>query len=402
LINVLRRISATAETAQVLRTIVRSVPVASFVAILCACTASVGPTRQAVEQAAAPATANDIRIIKLNDQLARQVNPTELEGDFAAKLGDATPIGTRVGVGDTLQVTIWEAAPAALFGSANLDTGIGSNVQASRPTTLPGLQVGPSGTITIPFAGQVPAAGHTLHEIEQGIVLRLRGRAHLPQALVEIANNATANVTVLGDVKSPQRVPLTPRGERLLDAIAMAGGTNQALDRMTIEITRGNIVQRMAARDVIRDPRQNIILRSDDVVTVLFQPNSFTVMGATGKNDEIRFEGLGLTLSQALGRVGGLQDERADSRGVFLFRWERPQLLGEFAAGSRPNAEGLVPVIYQADMKLPQTYFAAQHFRMRDGDVLYVSTSKIAGLQRFMNLVSSSIIPLATVRTIVP
>jgi polysaccharide export outer membrane protein len=377
-------------------------PSAILPVLLAGCAASVGPSRHAIEQVSAPTGTSGLHVVELTDQLARQVNVTELDGDFATRLGDATPIGTRVGVGDTLEITIWEAAPAALFGTANLDTGIGSNVQASRPTSLPGLVVGPSGTITVPFAGQVPAAGRTLRQIEQEIVQRLQGRAHLPQALVRIANNATANVTVLGDVKSPQRVPLTPRGERLLDAIAMAGGTNQPLDRITVEITRGEIVQRMAARDLVREPRQNIILRSDDVVTVLYQPYSFTVMGATGKNEEVRFEGVGLTLSQALGRVGGLQDERADPRGVFLFRWERPDLLGRLATAVQPNAEGLVPVIYQADMKQPSTYFAAQHFRMRDGDVLYVSTSRIAGLQRFMNLVSSSILPVATARTIIP
>jgi len=264
------------------------------------------------------------------------------------------------------------------------------------------MVVGPSGAITIPFAGQVPAAGRTLREIEQEIVRRLQGRAHLPQAMVRIAHNATADVTVLGDVKSPQRVPLTPKGERLLDAIAEAGGTSQPLDRMTIEINRGGIVQRMAARDVVRDPRQNVILRSDDVVTVLYQPYSFTVMGATGKNDEVHFEGIGLTLAQALGRIGGLQDTRADPRGVFLFRWEKPQLLGPMAQGLQPNADGLVPIVYQANMQQPQTYFAAQHFRMRDGDVIFVSNSRVAELQRFINLLSSSIIPVATVRTVLP
>jgi polysaccharide export outer membrane protein len=63
---------------------------------------------------------------------------------------------------------------------------------------------------------------------------------------------------------------------------------------------------------------------------------------------------------------------------------------------------GLVPVIYQADMKQPATYFAAQHFLMRDGDVLYVANSRIATLQRFLNLLSSSILPVATVRTVIP
>lgn len=370
--------------------------------LLSGCITSVGPSREAIEHNSGAALPAGVHLLQLTDPLAREVNINDLQGNFAADLGNATPIGTRVGVGDTLEVTIWEAAPAALFGTANLDTGIGTTAQTSRPNVLPGIVVGPSGTIGVPFAGQVPAAGRTLQQIEQEIVSRLQRRAHLPQAMVRIAHNATANVTVLGDVKAPQRVPLTPRGERLLDVIAEAGGTSQPLDRMTIEITRGNRVERMAARDLVRDPAQNIVMHSDDVVTALYQPYSFTVMGATGKNDEVRFEGVGLTLAQALGRIGGLQDERADPRGVFLFRWERPSLLGESAKGLQPNAEGLVPVIYQANMKQPATYFAAQHFRMRDGDVIYVSNSKVASLQRFLSLLSSSILPVATVRTVLP
>ena len=376
------------------------VPLASL--LLAGCATSVGPTREAIERVPAQAKLSGVHVVEISEQLARQVNINELQGNFAADLGNATPIGTRVGVGDTLEVSIWEAAPAALFGTTNLDTGIGSSVQPSRPNALPGILVGPSGAITIPFAGQVPAAGRTLRQIEEEIGARLRGRAHLPQVMVRIAHNATANVTVLGDVKSPQRVPLTPRGERLLDVIADAGGTSQPLDRMTIELTRGDIVERMAARDLVRQPSQNIVLRSDDVVTALYQPYSFTVVGATGRNEEVRFEGVGLTLAQALGRVGGLQDDRADPRGVFLFRWEKPALLGPVASGLQPNAQGLVPVIYQADMKQPATFFAAQQFRMRDGDIIYVSNSKVYALQRFMNLLSSSILPVATVRTIVP
>jgi polysaccharide export outer membrane protein len=370
-------------------------------AALAGCTA-VGPSTKEVERAPTEAAATGLRVIPVTDEVASQVNVADMRGDFANRIGDATPVGTRVGIGDTLEVTIWEAAPAALFGTTNFDTAIGSAVATSRPNTLPGMLVGPSGAVTIPFAGQVPAAGQTLREIEQEIVRRLQGRAHLPQAMVRIAHNATADVTVLGDVKSPQRVALTPKGERLLDVIAEAGGTNQPFDRMTIEINRSGVVQRMAARDIIRDPHQNVVLRSDDVVTALYQPYSFTVMGAAGKNDEVHFEGVGLTLAQALGRIGGLQDMRADPRGVFLFRWEKPQLLGSLAQGVQPNADGLVPVIYQANLKQPQTYFAAQHFRMRDGDVIFVSNSRVAELQRFINLLGSSILPVATARTVVP
>ena len=379
----------------------RLIGLAILASLTTACATSVGPSRKAVENAPASADLNGIRLIEITDPVARQAAGAGPDGNFAANLGDATPVGTRVGVGDALDITIWEAAPAALFGTANLDSRIGSTVQGSRPNQLPETVVGPSGTITIPFAGQVPAAGRTLRDIERDIVARLSGRAHLPQAIVRIARNVTTNVTVLGDVKEAQRVALTPRGERLLDAIAQAGGTNQAIDRMTIQIARGNVVQRMAARDVVQDQRQNIVLQSDDVVTLYYQPYSFTVLGAAGKNEEVRFEGVGLTLSQALGRIGGLQDDRADAKGVFLFRWENPQAVGPVATSVPVGPDGRVPVIYQADMKRPEMFFAAQRFQMRDGDVIFVANSRMAELQRFVNIIASSILPVATVRNTV-
>src|SRR6185369_350200 len=88
--------------------------------MLAACSvmsASVGPSRHAVERAQASSDMQGMQLIDLSDPVARQVNVQELEGNFAERLGDAIPIGTRVGVGDVLEVTIWEAAPAALFGT---------------------------------------------------------------------------------------------------------------------------------------------------------------------------------------------------------------------------------------------------------------------------------------------
>ena len=73
-------------------------------------------------------------------------------------------------------------------------------------------------------------------------------------------------------------------------------------------------------------------------------------------------------------------------------------MIGELAAGLQPNAEGRVPVIYRADMKLPDTYFAAQKVGIRDGDVMYVANSQLSDLQRFVNILASSVLPVATVR----
>ena len=379
----------------------RPIVVATAAALSLAGCQTVGPSRGAVEDSAAEAAIPGLRIVDLNQQAALASDSTALQADtFAEALGAAEPVGTKVGIGDTLEVTIWEASPPALFGTPNLDPGVGVSIEGSRPNTFPGFMVGPSGTISIPFAGEVPVAGRTVTEIQRDIVRRLQGRAHLPQVIVRIAQNVTSTVSVLGDVKQPMQVPLTPHGERVLDAIAQAGGTNQALDRMTVQITRGDIVRSMAAKDIIADPSNNVVLKSGDVVTVSYQPYSFTVLGAAGKNEEVPFEGVGITLSQALGRVGGLNPDQADPKGVFIVRWEKPSPGTGLAAAGRSNDSGAIPVIYRVDMQQPQTYLAAQKFAMRDGDVLYVSNSSVAELRRFIGVIASSMVPFATVRNI--
>jgi polysaccharide export outer membrane protein len=350
---------------------------------------AVGPSRGAV---LATATIPGMQVIPVNSQTAQLLSVVEAQERLSDSLGDAQPVGTVVGVGDVVEVTIWEAPPAVLFSGSAISTRIGSDIQGSRPGTLPDLLVGPSGTITVPFAGQVPAAGRTVRQIEQGIVARLRGKANQPQAIVRITRNATANVSVVGEVAQSGRVPLTPKGERLLDVIAAAGGTRQPVERVTVQVARGDRSVAMPLRTVVENPRENIVLQRDDVVTVLFQPYSLTVLGAAGKNEEVRFEQTGLTLSQALGRVGGLQDMRADPKGVFVFRWEPANRVRGLTASAVPD-EGNVPVIYQVDLQAPETYFAAQRFAMKNGDVLYVANSPASEFQRFVNIVAGSVLP---------
>ena len=128
---------------------------------------AVGPSRSAI---LSPRTAQQVpgmQIIPVTNEVARKLSTGEPSPGFAETMGNAQPIGTTVGVGDSLEVTIWEAPPAVLFGGGTFDTRIESSLQGSRPGTLPESMVGPSGTITVPFAGQIPAAGRTLRQIEQ-------------------------------------------------------------------------------------------------------------------------------------------------------------------------------------------------------------------------------------------
>ncbi|MDI1298695.1 polysaccharide biosynthesis/export family protein [Methylotenera sp.] len=334
-----------------------------------------------------------IQVVNVTDAVARRILANQSKGLFSDTLGaDAVPRYV-VGAGDVLTVSIWEAPPAALFGTAMTDARAG--IATTRATDFPEQMVNSDGIINIPFAGSIPCAGKTLHQIESEIVNRLTGKANKPQVLVRVVKNATSNVTVVGEVALSTRVALTPKGERLLDALAAAGGVRQPINKMTLQITRGDLVQTMPLESIIKDPKQNVVLHPGDVITALFQPLSFTALGAAGKNEEVNFEATGITLVQALGRVGGLQDSRADAKGVFIFRLEDPQNLGakDKERSTLMTPEGKIPVVYQVDMKDPGTFFVAQSFPMRNKDVMYVSNASGAELQKFLNLVTTVVYP---------
>lgn len=370
----------------------------------CSSMSASGPSARLVNNSdAAPLANSSIRIVDMTDEVARSVIASDKTSLFSETLGDGYPVGSVIGQGDVLDIAIWEAPPAALFGAVGGDPRLTSSGSTARGTSLPEQMVNSDGRINIPFAGLVPAAGRTPQEVERDITRRLAGMAHLPQVIVRVTRNATTNVTIVGDVANSARVPLTARGERLLDLLASAGGVKQPVGKMTIQITRGQKVASLPLETVIRDPRQNVRLQPDDVVTALYQPYSFTVLGATGRNEELPFEATGLTLAQALGRVGGLQDLRADVRGVFIFRLEDPAALG-LAPGPdvRTTPDGKIPVIYRVDMKNPATFFIAQGFPIRNRDVIYVSNAPLADIQKFVSVISSSILPVITTAAVIP
>jgi len=211
---------------------------------------------------------------------------------------------------------------------------------------------------------------------------------------VRSIRNVSSTVTVVGEVSNSAIVPLSARGERLLDALAAVGGTRQPVNKMTIQVTRGASVQALPLDTIIRDPRQNIPLHPGDVITALFQPLSFIALGATGKNEEVNFEAQGITLAQALARVGGLLDARSNPQGVFIFRFEPQAALAWPRQPVSATAEGMVPVVYRIDLKNPASFFVMQSFPVNNRDILYVSNAPAAELQKFLNVVFSVAYPV--------
>lgn len=142
----------------------------------------------------------------------------------------------------------------------------------------PGLDfdtpITPSGTISLPMAGEIPAAGRTTGELGTAVAEAMAPYLVDPTSSVVIQSLAKQYVYVIGEVTSPGRI------EDIADltvsmALAEAGGIHQLGKPSSVMVVRTRGVERPVAFKVdvtkilsARDMSQDVALRPNDVVYV--------------------------------------------------------------------------------------------------------------------------------------
>jgi polysaccharide biosynthesis/export protein len=303
------------------------------------------------------------------------------------------PAAPTIGIGDTVVVTIWEAAGGGLFGGG---TTIGVTT-GSRSVTIPEQVVSRDGAISVPFAGRIHVAGQSLLEVQHTIEQRLADKAIEPQVLVVVTRSVTNSATVSGEVVNGTRVGLSVNGDHLLDLIALAGGAKSPVYETFVRLSRNGVTATIPMEQLVSDPAENIYAWPGDVLTLVHIPQTFSVFGATGTNMQVTFGAEKITLAEALAKAGGLQDLRADPAGVFLFRFEPPAVVGALKASALATGpDGSSPVVYRLDLSDANSYFFAQRFPVEDKDVIYVANAKLNELQKFFTLLNTITGPVIT------
>lgn len=333
----------------------------------------------------------DVAVIDVDENVTSDLYRVAYGQSFADfGLGGSGSIDV-IGAGDVLEVTLWEAAPAVLFGGALNSVGSGT----AQTVNLPPQMVSSKGIISVPFLGAVSVRGKTAEVVQKEIVGRLKKMANQPQVMVRVVQNNSSNATVIRAGRSI-RMPLTGHRERVLDAVAAIGGTDSGVQDISVQMTRGDMVRTVALETITAQPVQNVVLKSGDVVTLLAKPLSFTALGALGKNQQISFSAKGMNLGEALGASGGLLDRRANPKGVFVFRYQPLALLPHderekwLAKGYDISMD--VPTVYRMNLLDANSLFWLQKFPMKDKDIVYVANAPLAEMQKFLQFVFSPVV----------
>jgi polysaccharide biosynthesis/export protein len=352
-----------------------------------------GPSRRDVE-ARASATIGpnedrsllDYALVDLNRgvlPLIEDPGPGSLLRTFGA--GHKPPPVVVVGVGDTVQVTLFEAQSGGLFIPADAGSRPGNFV------TLPNQTVDSRGYIAVPYAGQIAVLNRSTPAVQRDIVEKLKNRAIEPQAVVTLVSQSSMQFTVLGDVNTPGKLTVNAAGDKVLDAISRSGGIRNPGYEEFVTLQRKGVKSTVYFMNLVKEPRENVYVESGDTLYVYQYQRAFLAFGATGASGQFKFLQENLTLNDAVGKAGGLLDNRANPGQVLVYRSERRETLEHMGVDLSTLGVELtdVPTIYRVNLRDPSGFFAAGRFPMRDGDVVYVDNADQVEIAKFLAMLTS-------------
>lgn len=352
----------------------------------CATLPSTGPTGSQIEQSVVEAgeTGLNIAIVPVNSVAA--IPPVVAPAEWQLPDLEAPP-SDLIGAGDVLLITVFEAGVSLFSGDAPSPVaGAGGFDPSVKAHTLPPRRVDDTGHIDVPYVGRVAVAGRTILEVQGQIRRALRNLSQDPQVLINRQEVIGNSIIVGGEVTRPGRLVLQTNRESLADIIALSGGYRGEPRALVLQVERGENVARLRLGDVMTGPYRSLRAYPGDRLTILPEPLMFSVLGATGRVQQMPFPRERMTVVEAIAMAGGPRDDAGDPEAVFLFRYAGPS--------------GTEPTVYHFNMMQAPTYFLAQQFALRDGDVLYFGNAAANQPRKLIQTISQLFAPIVTVTTL--
>lgn len=329
-----------------------------------------------------PATLlKEFAIIQLNAEIVHTIGhipSRSISAAFGRRISGL--VGRKLEIGDQLNINIWESSADGLFSTSG------------RKQTQLKAEVGQSGNIFIPYIGQLQVRGSSVEQVRSNITLGLVGKAVDPQVQVIITSQNAHKLSIVGDVVKSGRFDVPVNGLKLIDAVALAGGSKLASYETELKVVRGRKSATVRLDDVVQFPKNNIWLKSRDIIQVSHKPRSFSTFGAVKTPKQQKFQTQTISLAEALAQTGGLNDNLADAGGVFLFRFEsKARLKNIDAAIPNVHYNSGIPTIYRLNFTHPQAFFIASSLMIKDKDIIYVATAPAVEFKKFVSNIVSPI-----------
>ncbi|KRE91167.1 capsular biosynthesis protein [Frateuria sp. Soil773] len=275
----------------------------------------------------------------------------------------------RIGSGDTLYITVWDHPELT------------SPAGPQQQTLANGRLVRPDGTLFYPYVGTLKVAGMSIEELRKAISDKLATYVEKPQVDVSVIGYASQRVFLQGAFMKTDPQPINAVPLTLAQAIGTATINTEQASLSGLVLTRDGHDYHLdldalngsggMAPDIYLKPGDHIYLPYND-------RQEAYVIGEVVRPMALNFKTSDLTLTQALGRAGGLNQTTSKGKAVYVIRGVE-------------DLEQAPAKVFQLDARSPAAFALADQFKVKPGDVVFVGPAGITRWNRFL----SQLLPLS-------
>ncbi|MFL4469404.1 polysaccharide biosynthesis/export family protein [Tateyamaria armeniaca] len=289
--------------------------------------------------------------------------------------GTRGPKSNLIRPGDLIDLVIWDNQDSSLL------TSLGAN-----NVTLLGLRVSPSGTIFVPYVDEVSVGGATPEGARERIEDQLESVVPDAQVQLTVQAGPDNSVSAVRGFSKPGTYPMPNRDFSILNLISVAGGITDSLENPLVRVIRDNQSYDIRADTLFDRPSANVVLRGGDSVIVEEDDRYFVALGATGSEAVVPFNQEHITAIEALALLGGLNDTRANPKGILVLR-DYPQKAVRSDGSGPPKAQ----VVFTIDLTSAEDIFAARKFQINPNDLVMATESPVGSVRTVFGLIGSAV-----------
>jgi polysaccharide export outer membrane protein len=263
--------------------------------------------------------------------------------------------------GDTLTLRVWDSSENSLL-----------TAPTQRAVPLEQVRVAANGTVFVPYVGDVKVAGLTPALAREKLQSDLEVIVPSVQVQLAMQEGRANSVELVGGVGQPGTYPMPSRNYTVRSLLSDGGGVSATLQNPQIRLVRGNSIYGTSVERLLDNPSFDTLLRGGDQVFVEEDTRYFLSFGAAGTEDLHPFTRENMSAMDALSVVGGINDSRADPKGLLILREYPASAVAPGVRGPRNTR-----VVFSIDLTSFDGLFSARKFQINPNDLVLATEAPI-------------------------